>query len=185
MERRRLTMTEVVGGNVRRIRLIKNWSQEQLRIGLRDWGVKWSRPTVAQMELGNRPLSVDELLALALTLGVAPHLLLYPPSRSRVGLSDDVAVANGLIGSWLDDPDDHPLSTSREFERRFLYEALDMADQMPIEDIRRQAARMLRDRNRAAELASAQIEQERPKPTARQKTTTKKTSKRTRQRRKR
>jgi transcriptional regulator with XRE-family HTH domain len=166
MERRRLTMTEVVGENVRRIRLSRRLSQEQLRVGLAERGIEWSRPTVAQMELGKRPLSVDELLVVALTLGVAPHLLLYPPPRTNVGISDKHALPNWVIAGWLFDPDDHGLSEAREVERRFAYDASDMAEELPPEDLRDMFRRMQRDRASAAESAAAQIDTKRSKTPA-------------------
>src|SRR5438105_3343021 len=78
-----MTMTQVVGRNVREHRTRQRLSQDQLRVALGSRGIKLSRPTVAQLEAGKRPISVDEILALGLALGIAPHLLMYPPAGTR------------------------------------------------------------------------------------------------------
>ncbi len=145
MEWKRMTMAEVVGQNVRRIRLDRDLSQEDLRLRLEEQGVKLSRPTVAQLELGKRPTTVDELLALALALGVAPHLLLYPPRPPlvldpdkgvKVGLADDTAISGFLLAGWIWDPDRHrSLNAADQSERRLLLEAMDAADRLSDEQV--------------------------------------------------
>jgi hypothetical protein len=113
-----LTMNEIVGYNVRRIREALMWSQQRLRDELEDaGGISWSRATVAQTELGKRPITVNELLALALVLGVAPHLLLYPPPGTDVMFGRVVAQGEWLA-DLLWDPDQSDWTRFPESEQR-------------------------------------------------------------------
>jgi transcriptional regulator with XRE-family HTH domain len=123
-ERKRMTMTEVVGANVRRLRADRGWSQDLLRGLLEDFGVKLSRPTIAQLENGKRPLPVDELLALGLALGIAPHLLLYPPAWSDVAVTDDLALPGPALAAWLWTPDTMPPTAPDVSEQRMYSEAM-------------------------------------------------------------
>lgn len=142
-----MTMTEVAGYNTRKIRLLKGLSQEQLRVGLAEWGIHHSRPTVALMEAGKRALSVDELLALAFVLGVAPQQLLYPPRGTKVGKSEEFAYPGWLIASWMWNPDEKvgSLSHARLRERRFLLDSLDLDEQLTDDDVTRLAQKALTD----------------------------------------
>jgi transcriptional regulator with XRE-family HTH domain len=72
-------ISDVVGRNVQRLREQYNWSQDRLaalcrvtRRVIRD--IEYSRPDGTR-----RPISVDELYALAEALRVAPVALLPPP----------------------------------------------------------------------------------------------------------
>ncbi len=81
------TMTEVVAENVRRLRQRRGWTQRDLRDQLAEAGFAFldvSRPTIVAMESGKRSIEVSELFALAVVLGVSPHLLLYPPPGTDV-----------------------------------------------------------------------------------------------------
>ncbi len=140
-----MTMTEVVGHNTRTVRAVKSLSQEQLRVGLAERGIRLSRPTLSQLEGGKRPISVDELLALAFVLGVAPQLLLYPPRGTRVGTSEEVAFPGWLLASWMWDPDEKvaSLSHARLRERRLLLDALDLDEQLSDDDVTRLAHKAL------------------------------------------
>jgi transcriptional regulator with XRE-family HTH domain len=122
-----MTMAQVVGSNVGRLRGFKDWSQEMLRVRLAEFGISVSRPTIAQLEAGKRPISVDELLALGLALNVAPHLLLYPPRDTDVVTTKEGGdrFQGFLIADWLWNPDVHPF-TKGEAERRWWFDSLDL-----------------------------------------------------------
>lgn len=143
-----MTMTQVVGQNVREFRLFRHLSQEQLTVGLAEQGIALSRPTIAQLESGKRPLSIDELLALGLTLGVAPHLFLYPPRGVRVGVNEEHSLQGWLVGGWLWDPDgkggllNHKPAIS---EKRMFFNSLDAVEQLSDEEVDRLAERKLAD----------------------------------------
>jgi transcriptional regulator with XRE-family HTH domain len=72
-------MSDAVGENVRDRRALKRASQTDLagwmgQLGF-DW---WSHTTVSEIERGRRPVSVDELVSLAIVLGVDVQDLLDP-----------------------------------------------------------------------------------------------------------
>ncbi|MEU8711665.1 helix-turn-helix transcriptional regulator [Streptomyces sp. NPDC048663] len=91
---------DVVRARVKELRGRKGWSGAQMGEQLAALGVPWNRSVVANFESGRRPaVSVQELLALALVLDVAPVHLLVPldpepyqvtPESSHVHDSDDV-----------------------------------------------------------------------------------------------
>lgn len=108
MASRTLTLNAIVGANVRHARERLGWSQEDLASRLAEVGVAWSRPTVAQLELGKRGTTVDDLLVVALAVGVAPHVLLYPPAGVDVGVAGDGVLPGPDLAHWLWAPDDSP-----------------------------------------------------------------------------
>lgn len=67
----KLTADHVVGAGVRALRERRGISQQELGDAL-----GWPQSTVARLELGKRPVSVSDLLALAWALDVAPVYLL-------------------------------------------------------------------------------------------------------------
>ncbi len=135
MERERVTMAQVVGANVRKLRVAQRRSQDELRIRLRERGVTMARPTVAQLEAGGRPTSVDELLALGLALGVAPHLLLYPPAGTYVAVGDS-EIQGWFLADWLSSPDDHPFTSGGQAERRWWVDSYaERLSDLPPEDL--------------------------------------------------
>ncbi|MGC8919446.1 helix-turn-helix domain-containing protein [Streptomyces sp. PG2] len=70
---------DVVRARVKELRGRKGWSGAELGRELDAVGVPWNRSVVANFESGRRPaVSVQELLALALVLDVAPVNLLVP-----------------------------------------------------------------------------------------------------------
>jgi transcriptional regulator with XRE-family HTH domain len=70
---------DVVRARVKELRGRNGWSGAELGERLSALGVPWNRSVVANFESGRRPaVSVQELLALALVLDVAPINLLVP-----------------------------------------------------------------------------------------------------------
>lgn len=70
---------DAVRARVKELRGRKGWSGADLGEQLSKLGVPWNRSVVANFESGRRPaVSVQELLALALVLDVAPVNLLVP-----------------------------------------------------------------------------------------------------------
>lgn len=110
-------MEEVVGLNVKARRGRRDWSQGRLREALEEQGVRLSRATVAQLESGTRPISVSELLALGLALGVAPHILLYPASGADILRPNGEVLSAPEFSDWVLAPDHHSLTQPGEIER--------------------------------------------------------------------
>ena len=55
---------------VRRARVEKGWTQEDLARAMRQHGFRWSQSTVARVEGGQRPMLYTEASALADLLGI-------------------------------------------------------------------------------------------------------------------
>ncbi|MFJ3786974.1 helix-turn-helix domain-containing protein [Streptomyces sp. NPDC090093] len=69
-----------VARSVARLREARSWDQGELVARLAAEGLALSQPIVSRVEAGTRRVDVDELLALAVALGVAPVALLPPHS---------------------------------------------------------------------------------------------------------
>jgi len=107
---------EIVATNVRAYRRVRDLSQKQLAAKMTALGYDWSDGIVGFIERGDRNLAVDELLALALVLGVSLPSILDPTGidgtgtrRLDVGTADpmpaEVARAwlRGDVGLVVDD----------------------------------------------------------------------------------
>lgn len=69
-------MEALVGVQVRRLRTERGWSQAQLGQKLSPYGFDLTQTTVAKLELGQRPLRLNEVAAIAHLFGVTvPDLL--------------------------------------------------------------------------------------------------------------
>jgi transcriptional regulator with XRE-family HTH domain len=81
---------EAVGANVRRLRTDQNLGLRALAKKLEDAGRPLLYSAVDQIEKGKRRVDVDDLMALAVALGVSPVTLLMPAVDS-VSPQDDVS----------------------------------------------------------------------------------------------
>ncbi|MFF6836020.1 helix-turn-helix domain-containing protein [Streptomyces sp. NPDC012438] len=93
-----------VGRAVARVREARSWDQAELVARLAAEGLALSQPILSRVEAGTRRVDVDELLALAVALGVAPSSLL--PAHS----APEPAGPGGLrgvsvVGVVLDEAD--------------------------------------------------------------------------------
>jgi transcriptional regulator with XRE-family HTH domain len=122
-EARKMSMTEIIGWNVRTIREEQGLTLHGLQNRLQQRGWSASYRAVAQMESGKR-LTVEQLVALSLALGVSPHLLMYPPPGTEVKFTEDVAFPGLVVAQWLRSPDDHPLSTASKSEQEMWFNAV-------------------------------------------------------------
>ena len=130
-----ITASALVGRNVRRFRLARDWTFDRLCDELAVLGCAWPPDRVESTEAGSIEISVTEILGLSVALGVAPQLLLYPPANVRVALSSDAPIAGQAAGpedelidaethvsgtelaDWLWSPDDHPNTHANVIER--------------------------------------------------------------------
>jgi transcriptional regulator with XRE-family HTH domain len=109
--------SQVLTSNLRILRAIRGFSQEEVAETLRRLGHDWTQTTVSQVELGARHVNVDELFALALTLSVYPGDLLSPVMSPRLkaefgiikidkpaeAVAVDVGTAKPLPARFVDD----------------------------------------------------------------------------------
>ncbi len=104
----------------------RGWDQDRLVDEAAYVDLPWDKAVVTRIENGSAALTVADLLSLATLLGVAPHLLLYPPAGSAVvlhgtGVEEDGEASDledavfytethmpaGEFADWIWDPDDH------------------------------------------------------------------------------
>ncbi|MGI5274883.1 helix-turn-helix domain-containing protein [Nonomuraea sp. CA-218870] len=86
-----------VAANLRRLRGVRGLSTSQLSKLLSDHGRPIQQSGITRMEKGDRKIDVDDLVALAVVLGVNPNALLLPPVADQT--STEVTVA-GEVSSW-------------------------------------------------------------------------------------
>jgi transcriptional regulator with XRE-family HTH domain len=98
---------EALAENVRAWRLVRDLTQEELAAGMKARGHEWSAGTVGFVERGDRTVSVDEYVSLAIALDVGtPGALLDVrgiDGRRRVSLDYGVGftLPPAIAGPWL------------------------------------------------------------------------------------
>ena len=119
-----VTITEVVGRNVRLVREQRGWDLARLVDEAAYVDLPWDPAAIINIESGSARLAVTDLVSLGALLGIAPHLLLYPEPGTAValhasaaendtaGLEDVVLYAEthmpaGEFANWIWDPDGH------------------------------------------------------------------------------
>jgi transcriptional regulator with XRE-family HTH domain len=70
------------GQALRRLRLARNWSQEEVAVRMTAYGYDFHQTMIAKIEAAQRPLRVRELADFAALYGVEVQDLVYPPSLS-------------------------------------------------------------------------------------------------------
>lgn len=95
----------VIAERVRALRRLHGWSAQRLAEQLSSVGIAWDRSIVANFENGRRAsVSVEEFLALAYVLSVAPVHLLVPIDTDVASYRitpKGRAVTTGFVRSWV------------------------------------------------------------------------------------
>jgi transcriptional regulator with XRE-family HTH domain len=86
---------------LREVRERRNLSQTQLARLMTDAGRPLSKVALLRIETGKRGLSLDEALALAALLPVAPAHLLSPPDDAMVWPTDNLGFDGSAMRNWL------------------------------------------------------------------------------------
>ncbi|CAN5323761.1 hypothetical protein BH20ACT24_BH20ACT24_16110 [soil metagenome] len=73
------TVSEVVGANVATLRRALGLSQEDLARAMALLWFRWHRQSVAEVEAGRRPVSIEEVAALGAYFGMRPEALIVAP----------------------------------------------------------------------------------------------------------
>lgn len=96
---------QVIAARVRELRRARGWTADQLAEQMKAAGFSWSRIVVTKLETGRRPaVSVEEFLALAYVLDVAPVHLLVPPNTldARYQVTPDGVEADpDEVRAWI------------------------------------------------------------------------------------
>lgn len=104
-----------IGRNVQRLRREQGMDPETFIAALADAGLEVSVTTLSRLENGHRGIKVDDLLALAYTLGTSPLALVLPPEDDVLEMPDASweeapglhGVPRALVRDWWVH-EDHP-----------------------------------------------------------------------------
>ncbi|RSN71338.1 helix-turn-helix domain-containing protein [Actinomadura sp. WAC 06369] len=120
---------KVIAERVKDVRLRRKMSASQLADELAREGIKWNRSIVANFESGRRrSVTVEELLALAYVLDVAPiHLLIPLEDGKWYHFTPERATPTGFVREWVRGR--HPLQSTNA--RLFFSEVPDKEWQPP------------------------------------------------------
>ena len=69
-----ITTRQVIGKNVRRIRTQSGVVADRLALQMQSLGFKWTASRVSEVERGQKPVSIEEMICLAYSLGVETGL---------------------------------------------------------------------------------------------------------------
>ena len=79
------------GRALRRLRLARGWSQEEVAVRMTAYGYDFHQTMIAKIEAAQRPLRVRELADFAALYGVEIQDLVYPPTRSLLEIDREIA----------------------------------------------------------------------------------------------
>jgi transcriptional regulator with XRE-family HTH domain len=88
---RRLDPEVEAGRALRRLRLARNWSQEEVAVRMTTYGYDFHQTMIAKIEAAQRPLRVRELADFAALYGVEVQDLVYPPTGSLPETDQEIA----------------------------------------------------------------------------------------------
>lgn len=99
-------LDQVVGENVKRIRLEEGWTRDQ--VASQGWfvGLPWSHSTLTELEAGRRTISVAELVLLALTIDKGVNELLAGEGHALLGDGSEVPLSEirDVLAGEVKDP---------------------------------------------------------------------------------
>ena len=82
---------EQAGQALRRLRLARGWSQEEVATRMKAYGYDFHQTTIAKIEAAQRPLRVRELAHFATLYQVEAHELIYPLNGSLEQIDREIA----------------------------------------------------------------------------------------------
>ncbi|MER6557243.1 helix-turn-helix transcriptional regulator [Streptomyces sp. NPDC001027] len=113
-----------MAANLRRIRNARGLSTTKLAVLLKDAGQSIPATGITRIEKGERRVDVDDLMALAIALGVSPSALLLPPTDSpeqTVDITGGGSVPSDTAWAWLDGTRPLRLSESNAYAATLEY----------------------------------------------------------------
>jgi transcriptional regulator with XRE-family HTH domain len=87
------------GQALRRLRLARNWSQEEVAVRMTAYGYDFHQTMIAKIEAAQRPLRVRELADFAALYGVEVQDLVYPPTRSLPEIDQEIAEVTARLAT--------------------------------------------------------------------------------------
>jgi len=95
------TANAAIAENVARIRKDRPWSQREFAEHLAAAGLKIHASAVAKIETGERRVSIEELLQIAVALDVTPMALLLAHDGAPLAISPDLNVNQDWAQDWI------------------------------------------------------------------------------------
>ncbi|THJ64592.1 helix-turn-helix transcriptional regulator [Arthrobacter echini] len=89
---------KTVAANVKRLRMEHNLNIPELGRKLEKNGHPLTATSITRLEAGRRRIDVDDLMALAVALGVSPVTLLLPPTNASTDHVDVTGIGPGPAG---------------------------------------------------------------------------------------
>ena len=80
------TFTEIIAGNVRRLRLEAGWTQQQIADAMAVIGFGWGRETSVEVERTGRKMQLEEVVGIAALFGVPVLDILLPDDDTALDL---------------------------------------------------------------------------------------------------
>jgi transcriptional regulator with XRE-family HTH domain len=132
------------GRALRRLRIARGWSQEEVARQMKAYGYDFHQTMIAKIEAAQRPIRVRELADLAALFGMEVHELIYPPAGSLKEVTREIEMLT-----------DHLQTVDRDVEarREELHKAEAVAEAAR-EDFRRREGEALTLRGRLSYLAT-------------------------------
>lgn len=108
---------QVIAQRVREVRSARGLTAAQLGEKMTEAGIRWDRNVVASLENGRRAaVSVEELLALAAVLEVAPvHLIVPLDDDGWICVTPEAAARNSYARAWIRGNSALPGTDERKF----------------------------------------------------------------------
>lgn len=116
MEKKEQRPSEVFVSRLRETRDARRLSQAELAQRMTERGRPMSKQALLALENGRRSVSLDEALALAAILYVAPAHMLSPPDEEIVWLTDTQGVDGEGMRAWLLHGDEF-VATASDYQR--------------------------------------------------------------------
>ena len=89
---------EQAGKALRRLRLARNWSQQEVAVQMTAYGYDFHQTTIAKIEAAQRPLRVRELADFAALFGVEVQELMYAPTRALPEVDQEIEDIAAQLG---------------------------------------------------------------------------------------
>jgi hypothetical protein len=131
-----VTVPEVIGHNVTLALEVRGWDRTRLADEGALLDMMWDEAAIRAIEAGTVDLTASDLVTLAVVLGVAPHLFLYPQTNVRVAVTSTASEEPGdssdleqavfyaethmpgnQFADWLWSPDAHDFSHAHLSEK--------------------------------------------------------------------
>jgi transcriptional regulator with XRE-family HTH domain len=93
--------SEVFRSQLREVRKVKRWTQQDLAEALARIGLNLSAFAITRIETGHRGVSLDQAIAMAAALGVSPLHMIVPLDDDSVQLAPQLSVTTSDARAWL------------------------------------------------------------------------------------